>query len=96
MELVAVEFCNLTGYEPNFNLIKRIKDTKPQYRLSKRERAANLHEAFEINKSAYIEGKKVLILDDICTTGSTFEEMIKEFKKNGICDIICFATTTPF
>ena len=96
MELVAVEFCNLTGYEPNFNLIKRIKDTKPQYRLSKRERAENLHEAFEVNKSAYINGKKVLIMDDICTTGSTFEEMIKEFKKNEICDIICFATTTPF
>lgn len=39
---------------------------------------------------------KVLIVDDICTTGSTFEEMIKEFKKHGIEDITCLAATTPF
>ncbi len=96
MELVSEQFCNLTGYTPNPNLIKRIKDTKPQYRLSKRQRAENLHEAFKVQKSAFFNDKKVLIIDDICTTGSTFEEMIKEFKKNGICDIICFATTTPF
>lgn len=95
MELVAKEFCNLTGYEPNFELIKRIKNTKPQYKLTKKQRAENLHEAFQVDKSKLLDGK-ILILDDICTTGSTFEEMISELKKNGICDIICFATTTPF
>lgn len=96
MELVTEQFCNLTGYEPNFNLIERIKDTKPQYRLTKKQRAQNLHKAFHINKSKYIPDKKILLIDDICTTGSTFEEIIRELKNNGICDIICFATTTPF
>lgn len=95
MELVVKEFCYMTGYEPNFDLIKRIKDTKPQYKLSRKERLENLHKAFEVDKSKNLN-KKVLILDDICTTGSTFEEIISELKKNGICDIICFATTTPF
>ena len=95
MELVAKEFCYLTGYEYNCDLIKRIKDTKPQYKLTKKERAENLHGAFEVDKSKNLN-KKVLIVDDICTTGSTFEEMINEFKRNEICDIICFATTTPF
>ena len=42
------------------------------------------------------QGKKILIIDDICTTGSTFEEMIKELNNVGINDIVCFATTTPF
>ncbi len=96
MELVAQQFCLLTGFEPNFNIIKRIKDTQPQYRLTKKQRAENLHDAFQINKSSFVEGKKILVIDDICTTGATFEEIIKEFKKNKICDIICFATTTPF
>ena len=95
MELVAKEFCYLSGYEYNFDLIKRIKDTKPQYKLTKQERAKNLHQAFEVNVSKNLD-KKILIIDDICTTGSTFEEMISELKRNGICDIICFATTTPF
>ena len=95
MELVAKEFCYLSGYEYNFDLIKRIKDTKPQYKLTKQERSKNLHQAFEVDVSKNLD-KKILIIDDICTTGSTFEEMISELKRNGICDIICFATTTPF
>ena len=94
MELVATEFCNLTGYKPNFELIKRIKDTKPQYKLTKKQREENLNNAFKVNKTKLQLGK-ILILDDICTTGSTFEEMIREFKRNEIYDIICFATTTP-
>ena len=96
MELVSTEFCNMTGYTPNFEIIKRIKDTKPQYKLTKHQRSENLKNAFVIDKNKIIKNKKILITDDICTTGSTFEEIISEFKKAGISDIICFATTTPF
>ena len=94
MELVCEEFSRLTGFECNFNLIKRIKDTKPQYRLSRIERLKNLEKAFVVDKNAYL-GKTVLIIDDICTTGSTFEEMIKTLQEAGIVDIVCFATSTP-
>lgn len=96
MELVAEEFAKLSGYEVNFELIKRIKDTKPQYKLNKSQRMMNLSNAFEVNKDKLINNKKILIIDDICTTGSTFEEMIKEFNNVGIYDITCFATTTPW
>lgn len=96
MELVAEEFAKLSGYEVNFELIKRVKDTKPQYKLNKSQRTMNLSNAFEVNKDKLIKGKKILIIDDICTTGSTFEEMIKEFNNVGIYDITCFATTTPW
>lgn len=95
MELVASEFSKMSGFNTNLNLIKRIKDTKPQYKLNKTQRMMNLDKAFEVNKDSY-NGSKVLIIDDICTTGSTFEEMIRELNKAGICDITCFATTTPF
>lgn len=95
MELVAVEFCKLGGYSYNPELIERIKDTKAQYKLSKRERSQNLAGAFKVNKDKCLDGP-ILIIDDICTTGSTFEEMIKEFKNIGIENIVCFAATTPF
>ena len=94
MELVSTEFSKMTNNECNFDLIKRVKDTKPQYKLNRTERLQNLSNAFVVNKEAYKE-KTVLILDDICTTGSTFEEMIKELKANNINDIVCFATSTP-
>ncbi len=96
MELVALEFSKLSGYDVNFELIKRIKDTKPQYKLNKAQRMLNLDKAFEVNAEKYIKGKKVLLIDDICTTGSTFEEMIKTLNASGINDITCFATTTPW
>lgn len=95
MELVGIEFCKLGGYEYNPDLIERIKDTRPQYRLSKVERSENLANAFTVHPEKLLKGK-ILLIDDICTTGSTFAEMIKEFKKNNINDIVCLATTTPF
>ena len=94
MELVCEEFSKFSGFECNFELIKRIKDTKPQYKLSRNERLKNLSNAFEINREKY-KGKTLLILDDICTTGSTFEEMIKALNNTDIVDIVCFATSTP-
>ena len=95
MNLVGEELARLTNNSLNKNLIKRVKDTKPQYKLKRHERLQNLNGAFEVDKSNYT-GKTLLLIDDICTTGSTFEEMIKEFAKYGITDIICFAATTPF
>lgn len=92
MALVAQEFAKLSGWDTNFDLIKRIKDTKPQYKLKISERRANLKNAFEIDKSK-LKPSDILILDDIVTTGSTFEQMIAEFKKNNIGNITCFATT---
>lgn len=95
MELVAEEFCRLSGNTLNTDLIKRIKDTKPQYKLKRAEREVNLSGAFKVNKENFLP-MKILLIDDICTTGSTFEEMIKEFEKHNISDITCLAATTPF
>ena len=96
MDLVGKEFAQMSGFEINLELIQRIKDTKPQYKLNKTQRMLNLNNAFEVSKDKFIEGKKVLIIDDICTTGSTFEEMVKSLNAAGIYDIVCFATSTPF
>lgn len=94
MDLVCAEFAKLSGFECCFDLIKRVKDTKPQYKLSRKERLKNLSEAFEVDKTL-LTNKSILLMDDICTTGSTFEEMIKALKSAGVADITCLATSTP-
>ena len=94
MELVAEEFCKLSGFTTNFELIKRVKDTKPQYKLSRQERMKNLADAFVVDKEKDL-GLPILILDDICTTGSTFEEMISALNKEGINNITCLAASSP-
>jgi len=94
MELVTEEFCKLSGYIPNYNLITRIKETRPQYKLSRKERLKNLDNAFDVDTKQLLN-LPVLLIDDICTTGSTFESIIEELNKNGINDITCFATASP-
>ena len=94
MELVADEFCKLSGSVPNFELIKRIKDTKPQYKLSRQERMENLSGAFVIDTEKNLH-LPILVIDDICTTGSTFEEMINVLSANGMNDITCLASSNP-
>ena len=95
MDLVGEEFSKLSGFELNTSLIKRIKETKPQYNLKKTQRLVNLDKAFEIDKTKLIENKRVLLIDDMCKTGSTVEEMLRVLNANDIYDIVCFATTTP-
>jgi len=94
MELVCREFSKISGFPCNFDLIKRIKDTKSQYKLNRKQRLENLANAFEINKE-HLPQKPILIMDDICTTGSTFEEMVKTLQNEGVKDIVCFSASTP-
>ena len=94
MELVCEEFSKLGGFSCDFDLIKRVKDTKPQYKLNRKERMANLHKAFEVNENLLTD-KPLLLMDDICTTGATFEEMINTLKLSGVKNITCFATAAP-
>jgi len=53
------------------DLLIKIKHTKSQTQLSSVDRKTNLLDAFEVNNSDYLRGKKILLIDDVLTTGST-------------------------
>lgn len=95
MSLVAKEFSKMTGYEINETLVERIKDTKPQYKLTKKERAANLIDAFSVitDNIENCKEKNLLIFDDILTTGSTVAEISKILRKAGAQSIVAFTTS---
>lgn len=94
IELIADEFSKLTGYPVNTEIVSRIKDTKPQYKLSRNERMENLKGAFSVNKENY-SGANLLLLDDICTTGVTMQEMIKALNKKGITKLCGLVLSNP-
>ena len=54
------------------NYLLRVKKTEKQKGLSSSERQNNLKKAFIIKKND-VKFKKVVLIDDIYTTGSTFE-----------------------
>ena len=88
---IAKEFSNLLRAPFSKNLLLKIKDTKPQYKLGPKERVKNVSGCFNINLKEVekFKGKTVLIIDDIYTTGATINEIIEFLKKNNIENIFC-------
>jgi ComF family protein len=64
------------------NLIK-IRQTKSQMTLKKEEREKNLLGAFAIKNPAKLAGKKVFLVDDVYTTGSTMQGCASILRKAG-------------
>ena len=67
------------------NLVQKNKNNKPQSSLDKQLRKTNVENVYGINnryKNVIINNKKILIIDDIYTTGNTTNEIIKVITNN--------------
>ncbi|MDR1485335.1 MAG: ComF family protein [Planctomycetaceae bacterium] len=80
---------NEIGYGLNIpvstDTVKRTGETALQFHLSDRARAKNVAGAFSINakKTNLVKNKRILLVDDILTTGATCNEITKILKKAG-------------
>jgi len=83
-------FCNI---EYKNNILIKQKNNKPQSTKNKDERKQNVAGVYILKNSDQIINKKILILDDIYTTGSTANECAKVLKNNGArwVDVITIA-----
>lgn len=72
-ELLAEQISDLTGIPERKDLIVRNKKTKALKTVNGESRSRSLAEAFSVpvNKKNLLKGKRVLLIDDIYTTGST-------------------------
>ena len=61
----------------------RVRPTPTQTHLTARDRALNVKGAFEVRSPKAIEGKRLLIIDDVMTTGATLSECAHALKKAG-------------
>lgn len=66
---------------PINNNLRKIKNTKSQMTLAREQRLINLNNCFKYNNKIDIKNKKLLLIDDVWTTGSTMKEMTKELEK---------------
>jgi predicted amidophosphoribosyltransferase len=57
--------------------------TRTQTHLSARERRENVHRAFSAAKPEWLEGRRLLLVDDIMTTGATVNECARALKNAG-------------
>ena len=72
-------------------LLKRIKATKTQAKLSKQQRQQNVEGVFEVLDAGAVSGasKTILLIDDITTTGSTLDQAAKALKQANYNRIVC-------
>ena len=81
-ELLAQKLSELCGIPMESRAVLRMKNTKAQKNLSSMERKKNLENAFALVKS-YKPPERILVIDDIYTTGSTIDGMAALLSKNG-------------
>jgi len=67
------------------NLLARVKNTKPQVELDKKDRQGNIRGAFQVNKNFQfsISNFQFIVFDDVWTSGATIREAAKVFKRHG-------------
>lgn len=81
--IMASVISNKFGIPVLTNILMRHHHTKPQVELGGMDRRENVAGAFSIEDSSLIEGKEIILVDDVYTSGSTVNECAKVMKKNG-------------
>ncbi|MEO0129101.1 MAG: ComF family protein [candidate division WOR-3 bacterium] len=65
----------------------RIKNTRTQTRLDHKKRQDNVRNAFRLKKEFSVKDKKIIIIDDVMTTGATIKECARVLKDNGAKEV---------
>ena len=86
--LITREISKRTGIK-HLNLLSKVKNTKPQITKNYYDRIRDVKGAYKVkdNVKEIIKNKKILLFDDILTTGSTIRECKKELLLNGAQEV---------
>lgn len=71
------------GLKLDYTVLKKKFHTEPQISFGRTERTENLKGAFEVTDPLRIKGEKIVLIDDVFTTGSTVRECARALKKSG-------------
>lgn len=88
--LLAKELSKRTGIDLAENLLIRTKATKPQLELNHIQREENVKDAFKVINKGCFKGKRIILIDDIYTTGSTAKSCIDILKIDGADEVFVF------
>lgn len=73
------------------HILSKIRETKPQAEIKNRtDRLSNLIGAFTVANPSLVKGKRILVIDDVLTTGSTVTEAKRALMEAGAKEVIAF------
>ena len=96
-ELLAESFCELTGLPLQRHGLERVKNTQALFALTPQQRQAEMKNALSLGKD-FRRGRprdRVLLVDDIYTSGTTVKSAIQILKQSGISVYGTVALATP-
>lgn len=85
-ELLAREVAAFLDLPLDTKTLQRVRNTKSQVELGTRERRQNVVDAFACG-SDRLAGQRVLLIDDVCTTGSTLDACAAALKDRGVASV---------
>ncbi len=85
-ELIAAELSKDIGVRVDTRIMHRTRDTNTQTELTKEERAKNMQNAFHVNER--LDGLRILLLDDVFTTGATLSDAARALKEAGAACVL--------
>jgi ComF family protein len=71
------------GIDVDLSCLERTTVTRTQTRLSRGERIANVSRAFQMRGGRKLQGERIILVDDVFTTGATTHACAKVLRKNG-------------
>ena len=86
-ELIFRDWLQVRGV-PWRNALERVRATCPMYQLSAEERQHNLQGAFKVRADNVLDGERILLVDDIMTTGTTLYACAKELRQAGAASVM--------
>jgi ComF family protein len=86
--LIALPFALATGIPYRPGTLIRSRETPSQVGLSAAERRKNLQQAFGAARKS-VEGRRILLIDDVTTTGATLEEASRTLVESGAAAVYC-------
>jgi ComF family protein len=97
--VIALEVGRISGVPVDHTALERVRRTRPQVGLGERERAENVRGAFRVpaERRAAIAGRKVVLVDDVLTTGATVSAATRALRRAGAArvDVLTFARVAP-
>jgi len=88
-ELLARAAARWLGMEYAPGVLVKTRETPAQHGLPREERRKNVIGAFAAADPKLIAGRKIVLCDDICTTGATLREIVGVLQEAGAKEIIC-------
>jgi ComF family protein len=88
---LAAPLARATKIPLNGQLLRRIAPTATQTLLTREQRAANMKHAFAVRPGARLDGKRIVLVDDVFTTGATTSACARALRSAG-ADEVCVWT----